>query len=187
MAAVVNVTGVFLKVGGLGDIHAMGYNISKWSNIAMTRSFADVKPDPYESEGIKAYALAPWFAETRMVLEGFNEDSKFETRTGSTISCVEDLKRVTRHRILTKQEVGEAMIQSLRRDKTGAVYVIFPDCALIEYPQFHNASFAVTVLIAKLATRLGLEVMSPWQFLALALVVLFGIFYILQMLLCFVF
>ena len=54
-------------MGGLGDIRGVGYNISKWGNVAATRNFELAKPNPYDVEGIKAYALCPWFADTAMV------------------------------------------------------------------------------------------------------------------------
>ena len=51
----------------MGSIDGVGYNISKWGNVAVTRSFELAKPSPYDVEGIKAYALCPWFADTAMV------------------------------------------------------------------------------------------------------------------------
>ena len=51
-------------VTGLGEITEAGYTVSKHGTVALTRSFKDCKPNVEFSEGIKAYAICPYFADT---------------------------------------------------------------------------------------------------------------------------
>ena len=44
-----------------------GYTASKTGVIALTRSFESSVPNVFTTEGIKAYALCPYFANTQLV------------------------------------------------------------------------------------------------------------------------
>lgn len=58
-------------------MEAAGYVMAKWGAVALTRSFATCKPSVEEAEGVKAYALCPWFADTELVRssEALNVDA----------------------------------------------------------------------------------------------------------------
>ena len=56
------------------DFKGVGYLMSKWGTVALTRSFAKCKPNMEKAEGIKAYALCPWFADTMLVRTAFDID-----------------------------------------------------------------------------------------------------------------
>ena len=133
----------------MGDINGTGYNITKWGNIALTRNFELAQPNPYDAEGIKSYALCPWFADTAMVRNGVD---------------VVALEKRTKNRILTVGEVGHAMMRSLELDKNGAVYVMFPEVPLIEYTNIRNNAFFLHVAVAKIAGTLGQDVLTPTGF-----------------------
>ena len=56
-----------LQSVGPGDISKSGYTIAKWGNIAMTRLFATSRPN-LEDDGVKSYALAPYFTRTQLAM-----------------------------------------------------------------------------------------------------------------------
>jgi NAD(P)-dependent dehydrogenase (short-subunit alcohol dehydrogenase family) len=81
---------------GLGKLDDVGYTMAKWGVVALTRSFEDAKPNPYKLEGIKAYAICPWFADTQLVRD--------------TIA-LDELREKTKTRILTVTEVRPRQIR----------------------------------------------------------------------------
>ena len=54
------------------DFKAVGYLMAKWGAVALTRSFATSKPSVEKAEGIKAYALCPYYADTELVRTAFD-------------------------------------------------------------------------------------------------------------------
>ena len=68
-------------------------------------------------------------------------------QVGSGSKDIKELERKTGHRVLTVEEVGDSLIQSLKLDKNGAVYVIFPDVPLIEFTNIRNHFFYFQVSI----------------------------------------
>ena len=77
-------------VTGLGEITEAGYTVSKHGTVALTRSFKDCKPNVEFSEGIKAYAICPYFADTQLVRDAIP---------------INDLEKKIKGRVLTIQEV----------------------------------------------------------------------------------
>ena len=76
--------------------------------VSMTRSFLTSDPPVYESEGIKCYALCPGFVDTNLVQKAL--DDKGMTK--------KDLvKRMFGARIMTPNEIGDAMMKALQFDK----------------------------------------------------------------------
>ena len=53
--------------GGLGVIEHMGYNMAKHGVVALTKGFKFAEPTVYNTEGIKCYALAPYYVDTNLV------------------------------------------------------------------------------------------------------------------------
>ena len=49
------------------DFKSAGYVMAKWGAVALTRSFANSTPSVEQAEGIKAYAICPWYADTQLV------------------------------------------------------------------------------------------------------------------------
>ena len=49
---------------GLGSINDVGYTAAKHGVVALTRSFESSKPSVESGEGIKSYAICPYFADT---------------------------------------------------------------------------------------------------------------------------
>ena len=77
-------------VTGLGAIQEAGYTVSKHGTVALTRSFKDCVPNVEHSEGIKAYAICPFFADTNLVKESVS---------------IDDLQKKIKGRVLTVNEV----------------------------------------------------------------------------------
>ena len=53
--------------GGLGVIDHMGYTMAKHGVVALTKGFKFAEPTVYDTEGIKCYALAPYYVDTNLV------------------------------------------------------------------------------------------------------------------------
>jgi NAD(P)-dependent dehydrogenase (short-subunit alcohol dehydrogenase family) len=107
------------QVGGLGPIGNIGYNMAKHGLVALTRGFSACEPNTYDAEGIKCYALAPWFANTRMVRSTFemaNKDNVWQIN-GKSVQSMDDLASVAHMRALTVPEVGDAFMRSFEYDK----------------------------------------------------------------------
>ena len=105
----------------MGAFEHIGYNVAKKGVVALTQGFKSSEPNIYESEGIKCYALAPWYADTNLVrssLQLSNENPGKWTRGGKTVTSIQDLKLgKSMTRVLTVNEVGHALIKSLEYDK----------------------------------------------------------------------
>ena len=83
---------------GLGKIQDAGYNMAKFGVVALTRSFVNTREphlDVEVTEGIKAYAICPYFADTNLVRTAINLD---------------DLRKRIKTRILTVEEVKPGSI-----------------------------------------------------------------------------
>ena len=109
------------KDAGLGEINNAGYQVAKHGLVSMTRAFITSEPKPHKSEGIKCYALCPVFADTNLVRSAF-EKRKEEIQKGTVsskgqITSMEELSEKMKMRILTVEEVGDAMMKSLEYDK----------------------------------------------------------------------
>ena len=179
-----------LTIGSLGDITSAGYNISKWGNMALTRSFAEVLPDVYDTEGVKCYGLCPWFVDTRLVNQSFELAPKggFESRFSSVkVHNMDDLVESTKNRALTAEEIAGAMMESLRVDKTGAMYIVFPEVPLVEVPSIHNVLCLSYIAAAKIGHFLGFRVFKAWQFGIVLFIALYVLFSLFQWLICAIF
>ena len=154
---------------GLGNINEVGYTASKWGTVAFTRSFATAKPNVASTEGIKAYAICPYFADTSLVRESV---------------AIDDLQKRIKGRVLTVNEVGHAFEKSLEVDQTGACYVVFPDCPPFQFPDANmGLMFGMIAFGHKLAAPLGLETFNVKHF-GIAVMALLLMFY---MVLCIIF
>ena len=59
------------------DLEVAGYTAAKTGVIALTRSFATSIPNVYSTEGIKAYALCPYFANTVLLTDRISITGQF--------------------------------------------------------------------------------------------------------------
>merc|ERR1711997_447481 len=141
----------------------------------------------YENEGIKCYALAPWFADTNLVRSSLKQSSEnpgLWTRSGQSMTTVEVLEKSTKMRVLNVHEVGAALMKSLQYDKNGALYVIMPDAPLIEYPINETLEFYGVVMAAlKIGAPLNIELFTYKHFMVICLgLVILGYHLLLYML-----
>jgi len=128
---VINIASMAGLFSGLTTFDGLGYGVSKWGAISFTRSYARCSaPKPWEDDGIKAYALCPWFANTDLLKESTN---------------IKELEKDTMFRVLTVKDVGNAFEEALIADKNGGVYVVFPDIPIIDYPEL-NTNFILPVI-----------------------------------------
>merc|ERR1712001_567554 len=104
---------------GLGDINCAGYCVSKHGMVSMTRSFITSDPKPYDTDGIKCYALCPVFVDTNLVREGLKakEHKSRQRLGGKPAGNIEELAKTTKMRVMTVNEIGDAMKKSLQYDK----------------------------------------------------------------------
>ena len=85
--------------------------------------------------------------------------------------------------MLVKEEVGEALMQSLRRDVDGAVYFIYPGLPLIEVPDSGGRPFefvSALYAVGKLAMAFGKDTLSVRDVKILLFVLLYVGFFMLH-------
>ena len=56
-----------------------GYSVAKFGNVVLTRMFPNMKPCP-SHEGVKAYAICPWYVPTKMVTDEHEKLSREESQ-----------------------------------------------------------------------------------------------------------
>ena len=83
-------------------------------------------------------------------------------------------------RMLIKEEVGEAMVHSLRRDVDGSVYLVYPDMPLIEVPDSGPPLIKALYAIGKVGTALGKDSLSKKEVQVILLFLLYIGFYVLH-------
>ena len=127
-----------------------GYAISKHENVVLTRMFPHFKPDPSD-DGVKAYALCPVFVPTRLVLDEFG----IEDREEAMRHAAREVYKGRGTRFLTFEEVGAAMMHSMKKDVNGACYFIFPDLPIIEVPDTGVIHMNILVMVGKVVAALG--------------------------------
>ena len=111
--------GLNFQNSGVGVINNYGYNMAKHGIVALTRGFKFSEPKVYDTEGIKCFALAPWFADTALVhswVESANEKPGSWTYEGKSLTSIDDIKKAGQMRILTVHEVGQGLIKALEYD-----------------------------------------------------------------------
>jgi len=166
---IVNIASMAGLATGLGSINDVGYTAAKHGVVALTRSFESSKPSVESGEGIKSYAICPYFADTALVKESVT---------------IEDLTRKIKGRVLTVNEVGHAFDLSLKIDQNGACYVVFPDCPPFPMPNPNMPTLGAMIAFGKtFGGPLSLETFNGKHvILAAVLILLF-----LYMVLCIIF
>ena len=94
--------------------------MAKHGLVSMTRAFLTSEPKVYESEGIKCFALCPSFADTNLVRGAIKHEKSKENKGHGLlgkINSIEDLAKTTQMRVLTVNDVGDALMKSLQYDK----------------------------------------------------------------------
>lgn len=144
----------------------------------------DVKCTRYEDKfNIKRVVVS-----NRSNIEGLAKAGKPITRGGVEIRSVSDYRRAGVPRALTVEEVGEAFVQSMVKDKNGAVYAVFPDTPLIEFPDNQSEfTIAVGVTAMLIGSRLGLDVYKPIHFYTIAGIIVFLLIAVINFLISFIF
>ena len=153
-----------------------GYAISKHANVVLTKMFPRFEPNP-SHDGVKAYALCPVFVPTRLVLDEFGIKDRDEAKRHAAREVYK--KRGTR--FLTLEEVGEAMMHSMKKDVNGACYFIFPDLPVIDVPDVGLIGTAIHVIVGKVAGALGMSSLSKKGVGIILFVLLYIGFFLLRM------
>jgi len=113
-----------LVAGYLGDPKTEAYSAAKHGVIGLTRGFGQgfTKPctEVFKKHGVKAYAICPWFVDTRMVRDA--------------VDNVSDFQRQLKTRLLLPEEVARAAEDVLKEDINGSVYTVFPSAATMCVP-----------------------------------------------------
>merc|ERR1712200_325213 len=154
---IVNIASMAGLATGLGSINDVGYTAAKHGVVALTRSFDTSKPSVEASEGVKAYAICPYFADTSLVKESIT---------------IEDLTKRIGTRVLTANEVGHAFDLSLKLDNNGACYVVYPDIPPFSLPSTNLATLGALIGFGRLfGAPMGLETFNEKHVtMALALI-----------------
>ena len=136
-----------------------------------------MKPTPSD-DGVKAFALCPWFAPTKLAIEEY-EGQSFEQ---SKLRVAHEIHKVTKGmaRMLIVEEVGEALIHSLKRDADGATYLIFPDMPIFEVPDPAYPFILCLFAVGKVANALGRDSLNSKEVCIILLLLLYVGFYLLR-------
>jgi len=105
------------------DLEVAGYTAAKTGVIALTRSFETSIPNVFSTEGIKAYALCPFFANTVLLTDRIS---------------ITDIEKKFNKRVLTVSEVGHGFEESLKIDQNGGCVILYPDVAPFLMPDNGN-------------------------------------------------
>ena len=87
--------------------------MAKHGMVQITRGFLFTDPKVFELEGIKCYALCPNTTETPLVTSYLEERNLTK----------EDVEGAMRMKILTVEEIGEAVMKSFKYDKVRFSFV----------------------------------------------------------------
>ena len=106
------------------------------------RSYSECgEPKPWEDDNIKVYALCPWFADTQL----FN-DSKGVSETEK-----KSREKLSNHfRMLTVEDVGDTLEESIDADNNGGIFMVFPDTPIIKFPELNKLFVGPAIIYAKL-------------------------------------
>ena len=181
---------------GLGEIKDAGYTVSKHGTVALTRSFKDCKPNVEFSEGIKAYAICPYFADTQLVRDtiGIND---LEKKIKGRVLTIQEVKkkmaplgfkpswaiffRYLNFIIIFK--VGHALDVSLEKDLNGECYVVFPDVPVFRLPNVSRPLMGTFIAFGSIVgAPLNLEDFTVKHVALGALALLFLLYLILSVL-----
>ena len=83
-------------------------------------------------------------------------------------------------RMLVVEEVGEALIHSLKRDADGATYLIFPDMPIFEVPDPAYPFILSLFAVGKVANALGRDSLNSKEVCILLLLLFYVGFYLLR-------
>ena len=98
------------------DIKGHGYSVAKTGLVTLTRAFLFSKPYVYDSEGIKCYALAPTGCNTNLIRSLLDK---------TDIKTHEDLEKAFDVKILTVEQVGDALMKSFQYDKVNFKSILY--------------------------------------------------------------
>ena len=159
-----------------------GYSIAKFGNVVLTRSFPKMamKPTPSE-DGVKAFALCPFYVPTKLVTDEYKGLSTEESKLRVAREIHKESKGLTR--MLVVEEVGEALIHSLKRDADGAAYMIFPDMPIFEVPDPAHLFILCLFAAGKVANALGRESLGAKEVCVILLLLFYIGFYLLHFIL----
>ena len=148
----------------------------------LTRSFPLLRPPP-SGEGVKAFALCPWFIPTKLVTD--EPRYKGMSIEESKLKVAQEMKKESMGltRMLIVEEVGEALMHSLKRDADGAVYMIFPDAPFFEVPDPAHAFILCLFAAGKMANALGKDSLNSKEVCIILLLLFYVGFYLLHFIL----
>merc|ERR1712241_1587678 len=159
---IVNIASMAGLATGLGTINDVGYTAAKHGVVALTRSFDTSKPSVEATEGVKCYAICPYFADTNLVKES---------------TTIDDLTKRIKGRVLTVNEVGHAFELSLKLDKNGACYVVFPDCPPFAIPSTNMVALMAMIGFGHhLGAPMGFETFNGSHVLIALALILFCLY-----------
>ena len=126
-----------------------------------------------KAEGIKVYALCPFYAETALVTDSMS---------------ISDIEKRFKGRVLQVPEVGAAMVEALKADKQGSVYAIIPDVPIMDLPSPNQVMFYAYVAVGMLMKKVnpGMAIIGPGTVGAVIIPLAFLFLYILYLLTCWV-
>ena len=96
------------------------------------------------------------FVPTRLVLDEFGIKDREEAKR----HAAKEVYKGRGIRFLKFEEVGAAMLHSLKKDINGACYLIFPDIPIIEVPDTGVIHMTILVMVGKVVAAMGKTYLS---------------------------
>jgi hypothetical protein len=97
-----------------------------------------------------------------------------------------EIARMTRMRMMDPSEVGQALMDALRLDSSGACLAVIPDAPLTDMPNFNWPMVFVLVVLGKVLRVFDLKVptANPYVVIVGAVAVLWLLLYLLSFVSC---
>jgi len=163
-----------------GPIDSAGYSMSKHGNVVLTRMFPHFKPAPAD-DGVKAYALCPFYIPTRMVLEEPSFGNKEGTeKEEATRNATQEIFKRSKSRMLTMDEVSDMLAHTLKKDVDGACYFVYPDLPIIETPDPGPPLILSLMAVGKVGNALGKDSLTAKEVGIILFCLLYVGFYLLH-------
>jgi len=134
----------------------IGYSTSKAAVVGFTRHFGDCLPvdNPWEVEGIKGFAVCPWFVETDLVkdprLPGRSTTGVRDQIMAKTFNAIDLHSKSNILRYLQTPEVVDVIETALNQDVNGSTFTVLPNIPTINLPNVHRPLMMMTALFAKI-------------------------------------
>ena len=92
----------------------------------------------WQSEGIKSYAICPYFTDTALIRNLMTQEERMEAEKNIPMG------------FLKPKDVSTSLIRSLEDDDNGSAYLVVPQLPLLKFPSNDNFLVNFAIIFAKI-------------------------------------